>query len=134
MKYTIRMLFFIEALACAHEVQQLPTARCLQAPAQPYDTCLAFGTIGGRGLETVDAAKSTMPGRRVKGPLDESTDGDCAGLPGSRWWAGLGGIGAHCTISACSRRIHSCPICVTVPGLSVVRVRVVAISKNGVVR
>ena len=55
------MLFFIEALACAHEVQQLSTsARCLQAPAQPYDTCLAFGTIGGRGLETVDAAKSTM--------------------------------------------------------------------------
>jgi hypothetical protein len=83
-----------------------------------------------RQLHTVDAAKSTMPGRRVKGPLDESTDGDCAGLPGSRWWAGLGGIGAHCTISACSRRIHSCPICVTVPGLSVVRVRVVAISKN----
>ena len=47
MKYTIRMLFFIEALACAHEVQQLPTARCLQAPAQPYDTCLAFGTVKG---------------------------------------------------------------------------------------
>ena len=73
MKYTIRMLFFIEALACAHEVQQLSTARCLQAPAQPYDTCLAFGTVGGRGLETVDAAKSTMPGRRCR--VDDAVGG-----------------------------------------------------------